>query len=142
MGGLCHRVNDFAHLDEALMGMDLGIDDLLLLDLAAGLETLYPFFMFMPCNSGCQFPEDRLGIPHDAHVHRDDLSDFAGVYVDVDYLRLLRIGGDGPGHPVVESHSYSHEHITFVGLDVRSYAAVHSYHSHEKRIVRSQGAQA
>ena len=70
-----------------------------------------------------------LGISQHFHVDRHILSDLRIVDIQVDNLCLLGISLQVAGYTVIETHTDSNQHVTFVCLAVRSDISMHPQHT-------------
>ena len=62
-------------------------------------------------------------------VHRDVLVDFGGIDVDVDLLRVERVGLEVAGDAVVETHAEGDEQVGLLDGLVDPRLAVHTHHA-------------
>ena len=94
---------------------------------------------------------DERGLPgaqhvahvgHDADVDRHVLADLGRVDVDVDLLRVQRVGLQVARDAVVEPHAERDEQVGFLDGGVDPGLAVHAHHAEVRRVRRRQTADA
>src|SRR5262249_59745741 len=85
-------------------------------------------------HGGQQAREHVADVADDPDVDRDVLVDLGRVDVDVNLLRVRRVGGDGAGHAVVEPHAERDEQIGFLDGGVDPRLAVHAHHAQIQRL--------
>ena len=97
--------------------------------LLVGLEALYPVGVTGFSDALGQLTQRLLAVTQDSHVDSHILVDFRRVDVQVDDFCLTGIGLQVARHPVIKAHADGDEHITLVGLHIRSEVAVHAQHA-------------
>lgn len=80
-----------------------------------------------------------LAVAQHRYVRRHVLADFGGVHVEMDDLRLPCIRFELSRHAVVKAHSYSYQHVAFVGFHVGPQVAVHAQHPLVQPVSARQG---
>ena len=86
-----------------------------------------------------QFGQSFLAIAKDSHVHLHVLVDFRRVNVHVDDFRLLGVCIEITRYTVIETHTYSNQDITFIGLYIRTEITVHTEHALVQRMIGRNG---
>ena len=85
---------------------------------------------------------DLPDVADQADVDLDVLVDLGAVDLDVDLLRVERVGLDVAGHAVVEAHAERDEQVGFLDRGVDPGLAVHAHHAEVERMRRRHAADA
>ena len=80
-------------------------------------------------NPSGQQSQRPLAVSQQRHIHRYVLADFRRIHIQMNHLRLTRISSQVTGHPVVKTHTYSNQYVTFIGLHIRSQITMHAQHT-------------
>ena len=63
------------------------------------------------------------------HIHRNILSNFRRINIQMNNFRLFGISIQLPGYTIVKAHTNGNQHITFICFYIRPQVSVHSQHS-------------
>ena len=76
------------------------------------------------------------------HVDLDVLVDLGRIDLDVDLLRVGRVGGEVAGDAVVEAHAEGDQQVGLLDRVVDPRLAVHAHHAEVERMRRREAAEA
>jgi hypothetical protein len=107
----------------------------------AGLDPRPPGLVPLGGDVGEQGLEHVAQVAHDTDVHGHVLVDLTGVDLDVDLLRVLRVGGELARDAVVEPHSEGEEEIRLLDGGVDEGLAVHAHHAEAERMAGREAAE-
>ena len=89
-----------------------------------------------------QLLEHVAQIADERGVHRDVLVDLRRVDLDVNLLRVRRVGLEVAGDAIVEAHAERHQQVGFLDRVVDPGFAVHAHHAEVERMRRGDAADA
>ena len=79
-----------------------------------------------------------FGISENLHIDRYILPDLRVVDIQMDHFRLLGVCLQIASNTIVETHTDGDQHVTFIGLPIRTDIAVHTQHTLIQRKIGRQ----
>ena len=140
VGGAPEIVDDVRRVQMAAVGQ--------VLDVANGriplelLDVRDPLAAIARLHARHQHFERFLQIAHDADVDAHVLVDLGRVDVDVNLLRVLRVGLQVAGDAIVEPHAEREQQVGLLNRRVHPRLAVHAHHAEAQRMRRREAADA
>ena len=93
-------------------------------------------------HDGHELGENLRQVADERHVDLDVLVDLGGIDLDVDLLRVRRIGLEVAGDTVVEPHAEREQEVGLLDGRVDPGLAVHAHHAQVQRVARGNAADA
>ena len=101
-------------------------------------DVIQPFATVPRDHAGQQRFQHRPQVADEADVHLDVLADLRRVDVDVDLLRVRRVGLEVARDAVVEPHAERQQQVGFLDRGVDPRLAVHPHHAEVQRMRRRE----
>ena len=136
--GIAHGTYHFSHIERPSGRIHFRFYDLRSFFFGIRSKRIDPLLVFCRYKQICYRTERFLTISKNRNIGFHVFVYFGRIYIKMYDFGLFGIRTEIAGYPVVKTHTYGDQDITFVGLHIRSQITVHTEHTHIQIMFRGQ----
>ena len=134
VSSITNRTYHFPHTQRVCGRMKFRTDYFFLLYFLIFFEAINPFGMSVLFQELRHRSQCFLAISQYSYIYLYILINFRRIDIKMNHFCLFGVSSQITGHTVIKTHTNSNQHITFIGIDIRSQIAVHTQHTFIQRM--------